>query len=139
MKLATMTDCAIRMLLCLASEKRLIVSGEFSRKIGLDRKYLLSVGKQLKKAGLVHITLGPFGGYSLAKPPEDISLYDIAQAFDDNLQCSSLTGLTDKAVLMADIFYGDIEDTVTQAFKSTNLATMLARKNKNSMPRGSRR
>lgn len=45
---------------------------------------------QLSQAGLVTGSPGPGGGYTLAKPPEQICLYDIAEVFervDDRVTC----------------------------------------------------
>lgn len=45
-------------------------------------KYLSKVMQDLGKAGLVSAQRGPGGGFSLAKPPSAITIYDVVQAVD---------------------------------------------------------
>lgn len=54
----------------------------------------------LSQAGLVLGTPGPKGGYWLAKPPQDISLYDIVSHFEkagERLACPFGVGKCDNA------------------------------------------
>ena len=44
----------------------------------------------LSQAGIVHGSPGPGGGYWLAQPPADVSLYDVVSVFEkleDNVSC----------------------------------------------------
>lgn len=49
---------------------------------GLPKEYLSKALQSLSQAGLVDTTLGPSGGYRLAKPPADISFLDIIEAVE---------------------------------------------------------
>jgi Rrf2 family protein len=57
-----------------------------AREIGdqypLPRRLLAEVLKDLQRAGLVHSQRGSTGGYTLARPPEEIRLGDIVQALE---------------------------------------------------------
>ncbi|WP_374077123.1 Rrf2 family transcriptional regulator [Bdellovibrio bacteriovorus] len=49
---------------------------------GVPKEYLSKALQALAQAGLVDTTLGPTGGYRLAKSPKDISFLDIVEAVE---------------------------------------------------------
>ncbi|WCL54728.1 RrF2 family transcriptional regulator [Gimibacter soli] len=49
---------------------------------GVPKEYLSKALQALSQAGLVESTLGPSGGYRLARPPEAISFLDIVEAVE---------------------------------------------------------
>lgn len=49
---------------------------------GVPKEYLAKAMQSLAQAGLVHTSLGPKGGYSLAKSPDDITVLDIVEAVE---------------------------------------------------------
>src|SRR5690242_7227712 len=49
---------------------------------GLPKEYLSKALQSLSQAGLVDTTLGPSGGYRLAKPPEQMTFLDIVEAVE---------------------------------------------------------
>lgn len=49
---------------------------------GISVKYLESLFRDLRRAGLVRSLRGAQGGYALARPPEHISVRDIFEAFE---------------------------------------------------------
>jgi len=49
---------------------------------GLPKEYLSKALQSLSQAGLVDTTLGPSGGYRLAKPPEQVTFLDIVEAVE---------------------------------------------------------
>ncbi|QPF86099.1 Rrf2 family transcriptional regulator [Bradyrhizobium genosp. L] len=49
---------------------------------GLPKEYLSKALQSLSQAGLVDTTLGPSGGYRLAKGPADITFLDIVEAVE---------------------------------------------------------
>ena len=52
----------------------------------IDFGYLEQIFIKLKKAALIKSTKGPGGGYQIAKPISDISLFDIMHAVEEGLQ-----------------------------------------------------
>ena len=65
-------------------------SAEIADSRGLPRPVVAKVLTVLSQAGLVAGSPGPGGGYWLAKPPDQITLYDVASQFDrldENLSC----------------------------------------------------
>ena len=51
---------------------------------GLPKEYLSKALQGLSQAGLVDTTLGPSGGYRLAKAPEELTFLDIVEAVEGN-------------------------------------------------------
>lgn len=49
---------------------------------GLPKEYLSKALQSLSQAGLVHTTLGPSGGYRLARPSADLTVLDIVEAVE---------------------------------------------------------
>lgn len=86
MQLNITTDYSIRIILYLAIKKEVTSSILIARDMGIPGKYLINLGAKLKYAGLVNTHKGKHGGYSLAKPPEDISIYDILLASEETIK-----------------------------------------------------
>jgi Rrf2 family protein len=49
---------------------------------GLPKEYLSKALQSLSQAGLVHTTLGPSGGYRLARPPAEMTFLEIIEAVE---------------------------------------------------------
>ena len=49
---------------------------------GIPPRFLVQILLDLKRAGLVASTRGAAGGYALAKPPDDITLFDVLRVVD---------------------------------------------------------
>lgn len=58
---------------------------EIARRQKIPEEYLGQIMVLLKRANLVHGTRGPGGGYSLARPPESISLSDVLKILEGPL------------------------------------------------------
>jgi Rrf2 family protein len=52
---------------------------------GMSLKYLLDILRDLKRAELVRSKRGPDGGFTLSRPPAEISLADVFRAVDGPL------------------------------------------------------
>ena len=49
---------------------------------GLPKEYLSKALQSLSQAGLVHTTLGPSGGYRLARVPAELTFLDVVEAVE---------------------------------------------------------
>ena len=93
MKVSVQVDYASRVLAELA---RLYGTGELAQIEHLARveavpaNFLAQILGKLRHAGLISSRRGNQGGYLLARPPEEISLYDILVAVEG--QCLQLSG-----------------------------------------------
>jgi len=59
-----------------------VTAVHIAQKRHIPEKYLVHILLQLKRAGLVRSVRGAQGGYLLAQPPDEITLYDIVCAID---------------------------------------------------------
>ncbi|MCK6477286.1 MAG: Rrf2 family transcriptional regulator [Phycisphaerales bacterium] len=121
-------EYALRAMVCLAtSEQGPQTADEISQRTRLKGGYLSKVMRDLVVAGLVGSQRGPNGGFTLARPPADISILDIVTAVDpikritqcpmgnpNHVRLCSLHQRLDNAI-------GEIE----RAFQETSLAEVL--------------
>ena len=64
----------------------------------IPARFLVQILLQLKGAGLVTSTRGSAGGYRLAKPPQEITLWQVSSLFDvDTRSNSGITPTTSSA------------------------------------------
>jgi Rrf2 family protein len=63
-------------------EGRYLAAKDLAELHGVPREYLSKALQALSTAGLVHSTLGPGGGYRLAKPAREITFLDIVSAVE---------------------------------------------------------
>lgn len=60
---------------------------------GLPKEYLSKALQSLSQAGLVHTTLGPSGGYRLARAPSELTFLDVVEAVEGtgrNFVCQNI-------------------------------------------------
>lgn len=60
---------------------------------GLPKEYLSKALQSLSQAGLVQATLGPSGGYRLARPPAELSILEIVEAVEGKAQTFFCTNI----------------------------------------------
>jgi Rrf2 family protein len=84
MKVSTKGRYGLRILLDIAlhQEQGVVTLRDISRRQAISHKYLWQVINPLKAAGLLHAIRGARGGYTLARPPETISLRDVVNVLE---------------------------------------------------------
>jgi Rrf2 family protein len=76
-------EYALRVVVYLASAKdEMVTTREIAQTTRVPESYLAKVIQDLRRGGLVRAQRGLHGGSSLARPPESITLFDVAQAID---------------------------------------------------------
>ena len=60
---------------------------------GLPKEYLSKALQSLSQAGLVHSTLGPSGGYRLARPAAELTFLDIVEAVEGGTRMFACTNI----------------------------------------------
>lgn len=126
MRLNCSTDYAIRILIYLAKEASVVSSAKLSEKVGVSPRYLLQIGAKLRKAELITTTYGPSGGFSIKRPANGISLYDIITAMEGGItyQLSQKhKGLMDIKPL--DEIYKYMDDMSIRYLKGITIAELL--------------
>jgi Rrf2 family transcriptional regulator, nitric oxide-sensitive transcriptional repressor len=83
MRLTSFTDFALRALMRLAGEpKRSFATGEIATEFGISRNHLAKVVRDLAEAGFITTQRGVGGGFSLARPPQSITLGHVVRALE---------------------------------------------------------
>ena len=86
MQLKITTDYAVRTLLFLAETGRITTSIEISEAMQIPREYLVNIMRDMREGGLVQALSGAKGGYSLARAPEEITLYDVIEVMERTIR-----------------------------------------------------
>lgn len=72
---------------------------EIAQKRRISALFIQRIMPELKRAGLVRATRGKYGGYTLARHAEEISLGDVVAAVDGEMQIMSCRVQTDRGEL----------------------------------------
>lgn len=105
MKLSTRTRYGVRLMAALA--RRYGQGPQYLKDIArgenISEKYLSLIMIPLRGARLVSSIRGAHGGYSLARPPEDITLREIVQVFEGDclVDCVKAPELCDRVPICA--------------------------------------
>lgn len=103
---------------------------------GLPKEYLSKALQGLSQAGLVHTTLGPSGGYRLAKSPADLTFLDIVEAVEgkgrtfvctnirDNNPCRSIDHCDSRPCAVARIMW-EADEAWRQKLRDTRLSDLV--------------
>ena len=67
------------------SSNKLIHIEELADLEKVPKNYLVQILSELRAGGLINSKRGRQGGYSLVRPPEEITLYDVIQVVDSEL------------------------------------------------------
>lgn len=132
MRLRSQTHAALRALLDLSLHSAAhapVPVSDIARRQELGTAFLEQLLRPLKKAGLVAPWRGMKGGYTLARPAEEISLLDILKALDDPAvrpagQGEPLGRAEAQAAVEA---LGEIEAHLDQALSALSLADLRRR------------
>lgn len=63
-----------------------VSASEMETCLSVSSKYLEKILRMLSKRGIVTASRGVNGGYSLAKPPKDITIGDIVRTLEDDIE-----------------------------------------------------
>lgn len=86
MRISERVDNAVRAMGELAAaDGRSVKADAIATRQDISLKYLLDILRDLKRAELVRSKRGPDGGFTLSRPPSDISLADVFRAVDGPL------------------------------------------------------
>ena len=81
MRLTTFSDYSLRVLMYAASaDGRLITIDETAKAYGISRAHLMKVVQTLVHTGFLRGVRGRSGGFTLARPPEEINLGAVVRA-----------------------------------------------------------
>ena len=105
---------------------------EIAKRENISLKYLEQVINPLRADGLVKAIRGAKGGYSLAKPPAEICLYDVIETLEGPLNlleclqdakaCQKVSSCVTREI------WKEVSDAISKIFNSVTLEDMVNRK-----------
>ncbi len=135
MKLSRRSEYGLRVLQDLAAHygEKPIPNKELAERNGVPRKFLEQIMLTLKRGHIVYALKGPQGGYSLARPPELISLAEVIRLLDGPLApitCVSETAFrpctcTDMDTCGLRRVMKQVRDVIAGIMEQTTLADLL--------------
>jgi Rrf2 family protein len=104
MKLSTRTRYGVRLMAALASEysSKPLFLKDIAAMEEISEKYLSLIVIPLRASGLIKSLRGAHGGYSLAKDPREITLYNIVEALEGEIclvRCVKQPALCNRAAI----------------------------------------
>lgn len=138
MKLSKRGEYGLRAMIALAvlqPEHEVVQSKQIAAREQIPAKYLEQILLALKNAGLLNSKMGAGGGYYLARPPETITLGEIARVLDGPLapiRCVSQMayepcGCPDEATCGLRLVMLDVRNAVANILDNTSLADVTDR------------
>jgi Rrf2 family iron-sulfur cluster assembly transcriptional regulator len=85
MKINTKIRYGLRMVIAIAQANQLVNTTELGGAMCVSPKYLRKLAGPLEKAGLIKSEQGIYGGYRLGRPPEEITIRMIFDAYQEQL------------------------------------------------------
>lgn len=110
---------------------------DIAKRQELSEGYLQHIVDSLKGAGLIHSNRVGHGGYTLVKPPSEITMLDILSSLEGKInlvECVDKPDICNRSqkCVTRDI-WGDLGSQMTKSLKSITLETMVEKnKEKNS-------
>jgi len=105
---------------------------EIAKRENISLKYLEQVVIPLRTGGLVKAIRGSKGGYSLAKPPSEISLNDVVEILEGPLNLIDCLGnpaaCQRTASCVTRDIWQEVSEGINRIFRSVTLEDMVKRK-----------
>lgn len=88
MQLNITTDYAVRCIMYLAHTKRTTSAAEIGEYMCVSKNFVVGIMKKLREAELVEAVRGTAGGFYLARPAGEITLYDVVSTMENTMAVS---------------------------------------------------
>lgn len=130
MRLTTKGRFAVTAMLDIAlyeAEKPVTLAG-ISERQSISLSYLEQLFSRLRKQGLVSSVRGPGGGYRIAKAHQDISVSDIINAVDEQVdatQCGGHENCRDEGRCMTHDLWASLNDKILEYLSGVSLAELV--------------
>lgn len=106
-----------------------VLQKDIARNQLISVKYLDAIIHALKKANLICNVKGKKSGYVLTRPPQEITMMDVYQAFDDEICvvdcCAKSFECKNDAICDVKLFWGNLNDMISDYFHSFTLQDFL--------------
>ena len=133
MKVSKKTDYALRALFAIAELKEASISiRELSENTDVPRRFLENIMLEMNKAGFVKSTTGRYGGYTLARSANEITLGEVIRYFEGMIamiscvSVSSYEACSQESKCYFRIVFLNIRNLTAQILDRTTIASCLA-------------
>ncbi|HEX7044765.1 MAG TPA: Fe-S cluster assembly transcriptional regulator IscR [Burkholderiales bacterium] len=132
MKLTTKGRYAVTAMLDLAlrHNRGSVTLADIARRQGISLSYLEQLFAKLRRSGLVESVRGPGGGYSLARPPAEISVAEIIIAINENIdatRCGGQRNCQDDAPCLTHQLWEDLSARIYEFLNGITLGDLVQR------------
>lgn len=135
MKLSNTCNYALKIILDLSHHYRhqLVHIPDLAQRQNIPRKFLEQILLQLKGADLVRSKKGPHGGYSLARPPGEITVGEVFRLVEKSFLIYSGNGLENSGnkngINRVDFFgvFSEVESAISSVIDNINFDQILKR------------
>lgn len=111
-----------------------VLQKEISHRQQISNKYLDQIISGLKSAGLIMNIKGKKSGYQLTRSPERISVYEIYQAFEGNLNLgerrNTLNAPKPTTTRASAEYWSQLNDSVIDTMEKSNLLSVVENQKK---------
>lgn len=131
MKVSTRTRYGLRLLIHLASQEpgTLVNVKEASKHEGVSAKYLEQIIRPLKKAGMLSVARGAYGGYMIGRDPAAITVFEVFELLEDGpmlMDCLDDTAACTRRQQCSTLdFWLDFRSLITDHLKGVTIADLV--------------
>ena len=122
------TSIAIHSMVAIAGKER-INAFDIAKQTHFSKNHIAKVLQQVGKSGLIKSERGPSGGFSLAKPANEISLLDVYQVMEGNSNEDMCCNEKDKSCPFKECIFGGLTNRFAKEFidylKSKKLSDLI--------------
>ncbi|HVH07942.1 MAG TPA: Rrf2 family transcriptional regulator [Myxococcota bacterium] len=101
----------------------------------IPSRYLEQIFQRLRRARIVQGKRGPGGGYTLARPPSEITLRDVIEAVEGPLDRLVARDLAGDAPARPGFLWKELADTVGAALSGIDFGTLCREASSRAIPR----
>jgi Rrf2 family protein len=134
MKIPTMLRYGVRMVVTLAQKGEVMSTAGLAKEMGVSPLYLRQLAPLLERAGIIEGFRGARGGYRLKARPEEITLFEIIQAFDEDFSLMDCIKSTNSCLRSPDCttryLWKALSDGLKKTLQDMTLKELIAKGNK---------
>ena len=127
MKLSSKTHYGLRACHILAQNYSVapVSASELEKGISVSGKYLERIMRMLSARGIVTATRGVQGGYSLAKPPKEITVGEIVRTLEDDMEIIKCVNTDVHCKCASAKVFKKLYNGINEVFDGINLQQMV--------------
>jgi Rrf2 family transcriptional regulator, cysteine metabolism repressor len=133
MKIPTMLRYGVRMVVTLAQKGEVMSTAGLAKEMGVSPLYLRQLAPVLERAGIIEGFRGARGGYRLKVRPEEITLFEIIQAFDEDFSLLDCIKSAHSCARSPDCttryLWKDLSDMLRTRLQAMTLKELMEKKN----------